>query len=53
MKRKQAPQFELPHAEDVFNLQAETTTDGERVSREAEAAATAKEQQDQQQPSLL
>ncbi len=54
MKKKPSPpQFELPHAEEVFNLQAESTTDGERLRREAAAAADAKEQQDKQQQSLL
>ncbi len=47
------PQFELPHAEEVFNLQSERTTDGERLRREAEASSAAKEQQDQQQQTLL
>ncbi len=46
-------QFELPQAEQVFNLRSETTLDGERTAREAAAAAAAKQQQDQQQPNLL
>jgi hypothetical protein len=53
-KRKPPPpQFELPQAEEVFNLASDTTTDGERVRREAEAITLAKQQQDQQQQNLL
>jgi len=53
-KRKPPPpQFELPQAESVFNLASDTTTDGERLRREAEAIALAKQQQDRQQQNLL
>lgn len=53
-KRKSPPpQFELPQSEEVFNLASETTTDGERLQREAEAIAAAKLQQERQQPTLL
>lgn len=53
-KRKTPPpQFELPQAEQVFNLASETSTDGERLQSEAEALAAAKLQQEQQQPPLI
>ena len=54
-KRKSPPpQFELPQAEEIFNLASpETATDGERLRRETEARAAAKLKQEQQQPTLL
>jgi hypothetical protein len=53
-KRKPPPpQFELPQAEEVFNLRTEPTINGERLRREAEAITLAKQQQDQQQQNLL
>jgi hypothetical protein len=51
------PQFELPAMEFVFNLAGETSADGERLQREAEAAAKraaeAKEREQKQQPPLF
>lgn len=37
MKTK-APQFELPQAEEVFNLAGQTTKDGARLARERDQA---------------
>ncbi|HVM51279.1 MAG TPA: hypothetical protein VMU04_24830 [Candidatus Acidoferrum sp.] len=34
MSKHKAPQFELPHAEQVFNLQSETTVAGTRLQLE-------------------
>jgi hypothetical protein len=42
MKLQRIPQFELPTADDVFNLIAEATGDGERIARELRQAAAAK-----------
>lgn len=55
---KPIPQFELPTvSRECFNLVLETAVDGERVCREAEAAAQetqeAKELEKQQQRNLL
>jgi len=51
-----SPQFDLPGAESAFNLASELTIDGEKVQREAEAAAEAaaiaKAKQDREQITL-
>lgn len=51
-KRNAQPR-EFSFAAETFNLETQTTQDGERITREREAARAAREQQAKLQPALL
>jgi hypothetical protein len=55
--KHQAPQFELPQVEEVFNLVVESAVDGERARQETERARSeaflAKIQEQEQQLTLI
>ena len=52
-KKTPPPQFELPHADQAFNLATESTLDGDRLAREAEQRARDRQHAEQQQRALF
>ena len=52
MKRRLAPQFDLPGQEQVFNLRVESATDGERLARERAQLTSDEDKAQRRQPEL-